>query len=537
MLSSCRSKLSHLVILSSSILLGGPSFATTPYVPTTTVSAQTSNNTSASSAFTDTYFDFNTGKVQANANGDMIPANISKLPVSTLLSGAAASAPVWVETQTWFCTKASNIGSNGLLITGTAPRTPACGSHIDVGYNSGDATQIANTVTDLESRGISGVILDWEGPPTLSTGQTNVQNNDSVDQIKTQAEASNGKFQFVVQEDEGVAGCTKGWWPCRCADGSTGSSCNLNTQAIYDINYLINRWARSPAYLHSNGAPVIYSFGLDAYASAINTTVNWAEIVAGLATDPVTGKAPILIFENSGGMTHVDSSGAYSWIQPTLWTSFPGSDPFSLNWLANDFSGLINAWKSYPTHLVTASAFKGFDDTVVNGWGSLSTTATDTSRYVDQQCGLTWMQSFAQISSSFSEKAPTLISIPTWDDYEEATEIQTGIDNCLTSLSPSLSGRVVAWTPTFGKSISGYLGNESTVHHYVIYVSQDGENLMPLPNVASGTHSLDISQYGLIRFLFRPLASQCLKILSNKRLEPIQFNQRLERFQVQFQTM
>ena len=58
----------------------------------------------------------------------------------------------------------------------------------------------------------------------------------------------------------------------------------------------------------------------------------------------------------------------------------------------------------------------------------------------------------------------------TWNDYEEGTEIESGIDNCLT-LSASVAANTLQWT---------IIGNENTVDHYSVYISSDGENLMPL---------------------------------------------------------
>ena len=460
---------------------------TSGYSPTTTVSALTAVNTSASPAFTDDYYSYITGVAGANANGDGVPANISKISIRTLLSGGAANAKIFAFTQDWFCHSASN-ESGGKLIAGTTAGTPSCGSHIDIGYNSGDASQVAATVTDMESRGIQGAIIDWEGPPVLSTGQVNVQNNEAVDQFRAQAEASSGQFSFAVVEDEGVGGCAKGWWPCQCMTGTcpSGTTGTPTTEAVFDINYALNRWAGSPAYLHSNERPVVYVFGLDTYA-----TLNWSTIGSNLGKDPVTGQSPLLLFENAPGMTHADTGGAYSWVTPTAWTSYPGSDPFSLNYLSYTLGQFIDSLETTPSLLVTATAFKGFDDTVVNGWGS-------GSRYADQQCGKTWLQSVAAVNSSFASRTLDTFAVPTWDDYEEATEVETGIDNCLTALSPAVSGNVVSWTPSFGQSIDGYSGDESTIHHYAIYVSQDGANLMALPTtVASGTHRLDLSQFGL----------------------------------------
>jgi len=35
------------------------------------------------------------------------------------------------------------------------------------------------------------------------------------------------------------------------------------------------------------------------------------------------------------------------------------------------------------------------------------------------------------------------------------------------------------------------------VHHYTVFVSQDGTNLMPLADVAAGTHTLNVGSYNL----------------------------------------
>ena len=77
------------------------------------------------------------------------------------------------------------------------------------------------------------------------------------------------------------------------------------------------------------------------------------------------------------------------------------------------------------------------------------------------------------------------LQLVTWNDYEEATEIETGIDNCV-SVSASISGNVVSWT---------VLGNENTIDHYTPFISIDGEHLMPLSDVPAGVHSMDISSY------------------------------------------
>jgi hypothetical protein len=80
-----------------------------------------------------------------------------------------------------------------------------------------------------------------------------------------------------------------------------------------------------------------------------------------------------------------------------------------------------------------------------------------------------------------------LLQLVTWNDYEEGTEIETGISNCLT-ISASVSGNSLRW------SIAGH---ENTVDHYIPYISSDGQNLMSLGEKSVGTNSLNLCTYSL----------------------------------------
>jgi PKD repeat protein len=108
---------------------------------------------------------------------------------------------------------------------------------------------------------------------------------------------------------------------------------------------------------------------------------------------------------------------------------------------------------------------------------------------MSQNCGQVWMDTFNEMNKYFSSThQPTAVQLVTWNDYEEGTEIETGIDNCV-SVGGSVSGSTVEW------SISG--GQENTIDHYSVFISTDSENLMKLADVAAGTHQLDLSSYNL----------------------------------------
>jgi hypothetical protein len=77
------------------------------------------------------------------------------------------------------------------------------------------------------------------------------------------------------------------------------------------------------------------------------------------------------------------------------------------------------------------------------------------------------------------------VQVVTWHDYEEGTEIQSGIDNCL-AVTATVSGSTLSWS----------VADESTLDHYTAYISTDGQNLMSLGDFYVGTNSLDLSSFG-----------------------------------------
>ena len=79
------------------------------------------------------------------------------------------------------------------------------------------------------------------------------------------------------------------------------------------------------------------------------------------------------------------------------------------------------------------------------------------------------------------------LQIATWNDYEEGTSIEDGIDNCV-FLIPSQSGSTISWSVN---------GNENTIDHYTVFISTDGTNLSPLVDVPSGTHAVDLNSANL----------------------------------------
>jgi hypothetical protein len=148
----------------------------------------------------------------------------------------------------------------------------------------------------------------------------------------------------------------------------------------------------------------------------------------------------------------------------------PTTTDYGMNYLTSFY----DAGLSHPDEQTVGATYKGFNDTLAS-WGS--------NRIMGQQCGQTWLETFSELNSIYSagKQLPSL-QLVTWNDYEEATEIESGIDNCLT-LSASVPANSLQWVVS---------GNENTVDHYTVYISIDGQNLMPLTDIATGIHSLNL---------------------------------------------
>ncbi|HLH08564.1 MAG TPA: hypothetical protein VKW78_15095 [Terriglobales bacterium] len=367
--------------------------------PSTTLSAETGNNTSTAESF------------QGWSNGNEAATNVSKVPIRSLLY-PGSNTRIFAHFLPWF----------------------GQGGHADIGYNSANPGQVVRQVEDMISRGINGAIIDWYG-------QKGSHEDITTQYMMSAAESHNG-FLFAIMED---AGAIRGCGSCQDA-------------LISDLTYAYNKYEQSPAYFRINGRPVVFFFDAPTLPG-----VNLAAVRAAVPGNP------IFVLKDAAGFITAGAEGAYSWV----------SDQFNnSNWgqAYLDYfykTGLLNNSKQ-----AFGSTKKGFNDSKAS-WGA--------GRVVPQNCGQTWLNTFAEIGKYYSASNQLEnLQLVTWNDYEEGTALEMGVDNCL-SISGSASGDTVSW------SINGA---ENTLDHYTVYISSDGENLMPVTDVPAGTHQLNLAQYG-----------------------------------------
>jgi len=295
-----------------------PGFSGTSVVPTTTLSAETGKNTSTSDAF------------RGSSNGNIASgANVSKVATSTLLY-SGATTKMYAHFMAWF----------------------GWSNHYDVGYHSDDPAQINAQVSDMLSRSIKGIIIDWYGEGSNSDLTTL--------HVKSEAESRRGQFEFAIMEDKDTINLKS------CYDTASCTSA-----MITDLTYAYNTYENSAVYIRWNGRPVVFFFGIEALP------VDWTSV-----RSEVPGN-PLFIFENAGGFTRSYSDGGFAWVMPS---DANASDVIALNYLDDFYTNAL----SHSDHLVFATGYKGFDDAIAD-W--------TTNRHMDQRCGQTWIESMSAVGN------------------------------------------------------------------------------------------------------------------------------------------
>jgi hypothetical protein len=374
---------------------------------------------------------------QSNSTGSSSSATpAASTPTSTTLAAetsnntsGSSSFPGWTDGNI-APTNVSKVDVHNLLYSGTNSKVYAHlmpwfgdSSHKNIGYTSWSAAQVALQVNDMISRGINGMVIDWYGPNNV--------NLNTATQLIFQEAVKHPGFEVAVMLDAG---------------GVTGDP---TTSVVAALNYIRTTYQTSPAYMFKGGRPVDPFFGVETLA------VNWATVQASVAGNP------IYVFENSSGFTLSPSDGAFAWVG-----AFDNPDDWGQSYLDSFYSAAL----SHPTEHTFASTKKGFNDTMA---------AWSMDRIINQNCGSTWLNTFKQINNYYSQTNQLeSLQLVTWNDYEEGTEIETGIDNCLSVSQPSINGSTVSWSVVPSSS----LASVDTIDHFAVYASTDGSNLTLVAN-------------------------------------------------------
>jgi hypothetical protein len=387
------------------------------------------NNTSAADGFRG-----NTDQCGFRPAGNPPAGNVSKLPIRSLLPSGATTR-IYAHFLPWFCTDGT-LGADNIV---------RCNGHILSGYNSNDPVQVRRQIEDMISRGIDGVIIDWYGPDYAIEDAT-------TKLVFAEAERHPG-FEVAIMEDVGAL---------KVADDKV-------RKLIADLEYVDAHYSKSPAYMKREGRPVLFFF-ID---PSVLTNAQWDAVAAGIDGNP------LFIFQNKEGFSRRQSDGGFAWLDPQ-------ADPPRA--YLDDFYACVKSGAC--AGLVFGSAFQGFHD-VLAEW-AVGADGKKVTSTLPRRCGQTWLSTFDAASVFDSAHPLRDLQIVTWNDYDEGTEIESGIDNCLV-LVASTSGHELRWDLRWTSPD----GDESTIDHYLVYSSTDREHLTLLGQFPRGTHSVDLDTLAL----------------------------------------
>lgn len=453
---------SFIATASGSTLTGGNGGATA----VSTLSAESSNSTSAcsdASNFAGNWpycFSFFSGfATNANNSGaetlfpDPTAGHVSNVSVKQLMY------PGWTgrmicEYQPWF----------GLS------------SHQSVGYSENNSATVAGQDSFMISEGCDIALIDFYG----SLSSTQAFNLATTNALYADLNGRSGfPLKFGIMEDKGAL---TGACPTANQTESATVSC-LESALIADMDYVNAHYAASGVYFTNAGHPVIFTF-IPPAAWPVLTSADWTTIWTAVKAHTDAYSASFLYtFEFGSFTSNSYDNGRYGWPQPPAyssvqqfwWGSSTSSSPTYLD-------TLYSAGIAHPSQITIGAIYKGFDDNNA-AWGG--------NRVIAQQCGQVLLKTASEISKYFGGTNPQLpyAQITTWNDYEEGTAVEDGIDNCYT-VNASLSGSLLTWSLVSSDSYA----STSTIHHFNVYFADAEGNLYSAAsNLPVTTTSLNLS--------------------------------------------
>lgn len=369
-------------------------------------------------------------------NGDAAPGNVSKVSLKELLPAGFKGKVLAHWMPWWKCSESPCEGSHD-------KRDP-----LRVQYSTEDPVQIDRTIQDMISRGYDGVMV----------AEANTAGADAAGALAMAREMPKfPNFLFSVSENH---------------LNKLHSPGEQFSKLMSDMSFAQSHFFRLQNYLRINSRPVVYIFD--------NGDLDWAS-----AEEQAPGN-PIFILD---GPSHASGSvGGFFWF---------GSLPHNAEVSSGEELGKLDSFYSQvasnPARLYSGSFFKGFDDRLA-AWSQ--------GRRVDQACGLTFVRSLSAVAKYLS-RAPSnlpLLQVATWNDYEEGTEEESGIDNCYNAVNLSYkSGSTTIMDWSLGTN-SGTLGYQTinTIDHFALWTATHGSTTLTLrAQPAYNTTSYDLSTLNL----------------------------------------
>ena len=258
--------------------------------------------------------------------------------------------------------------------------------HINVGYSTQDPAVLRKQIQKAKSMGIYAFAVDWYGE------RRPFEDNSYAILQKV---ASEENFHVCLMYDE--------------TQEDNGHATEDALQAL-DKAYRAYIGPDAPgrdAYVTYDGRPIIFIF-----PKRGNT--NWSRVreVVNQWEHP-----PILIYKDHPPPQYAkDFDGLYAWVHPGREWDPKGGD-WGKEYLEKFYEKTQGSGK-----MIVGGVWPGFNDTKAS-WSL--------NRHMDRRCGQTFedtLKIFHRYDDS--ERPMPFMLIATWNDYEEGTQIETGVSDC-----------------------------------------------------------------------------------------------------------
>jgi hypothetical protein len=354
-----------------------------------------------------------------------------------LLIPAAPTIPIYAHVTPWF-------GHSG---------------HVN-GTKCNTIEYVKALYADLVAAGFNGISIDWYGPGSFEDQFTQLW--------KTYCASVPGNtMKYLICADKGMKSATGG----------------ALTQAVLqaNINYIDTNYWSDANYALLSGSPILQFFGVREYLKSTQFGGSDAAVDAAMSAVKGATTAAYWQFFEESLIAKSYCDGCFMWTSNRS-TGISGTDPFNLVRIA----AIDTAFAAHPTKPCSLSFVPGFDGYTT---GSVSWSKGKYLPRIYPAHGSCWMSRAAQANSLYRSQY-AFVMVPTWNDYQEGSQIETAIDTEQT-IPASIAVSTLTW------SASGGTGDESMIYQYKVLASADGVHISNSFVVATGVGTFNLAGAGL----------------------------------------
>lgn len=364
--------------------------------------------------------------------------------------------------------------------------------HFNIGMDESNSAQATVQMNEMQAVGCNIIGIDYYG--THPNKAFNLTVTNTVNSIIASSPSSFPKLALVL--DQGALNnSTAATTPVvlqACAPGSGDKSACLIANANNTLDNMAQNYLYKSYYETWNNHPLVMLFIDTSSYPGTNFTTVYTAIQSHIATGNSCGTGctytvnPVLIGRNSGDLTQSGLDGAFAWNNPPAFVNSSPSTQFCWNSPAcNSFDYYDNFYtiaRANSSKLPIGFISKGFDNS--------NASFAPTKQIISQECGQVVSLTAAKIGSNgYSQSSQLPYVQVVWNDYEEGTEVETGIDPCWT-MGATLSNSIVSWT--MAKTDNTY-ATTSTLNRIRIIAVNSTQSLVLVDNIpvaTSGSQSI-----------------------------------------------